>query len=199
MEDESLVVKIKQGSREAFDDLYKKYKRPILNYIYRFIGNHHSAEELAQETFVRVYVNIQTYKPITKFSSWIYRIAGNLAKNFLRHASYDKRALPFKRDSEAGDAEVILPVERIADDSKRPDRHAQSKEEELLVQKAINLLPAQLKEAVILCDIQGFSYNEAADIMDCKPMTVGSRLWRGREKLARSLQYIKNGAKKHEV
>ena len=194
MKDESLVLQVKQGSREAFDDLYKKYKRPILNYIYRFIGNHHLAEELAQEAFVRVYVNIQKYQPVTKFSSWLYKIAGNLAKNFLRHAAYDKRAMPFKKDLEASDLEAILPAECIMDDSKRPDRHAQSKEEERLVQRAINLLPAQLKEAVILCDIEGFSYNEAADIMNCKPMTVGSRLWRGREKLAKSLQHIKDGA-----
>lgn len=194
MKDESLVLQVKQGSREAFDALYQKYKRPILNYIYRFIGNHHSAEELTQEAFVRVYINIQKYQPRAKFSSWLYKIAGNLAKNFLRHASYDKRALPFKKDPQASDSEVILPAECITDDSRRPDRHAQSKEEELLVQQAINLLPAQLKEAVILCDIKGFSYDEAADIMNCKSMTVGSRLWRGREKLAKSLKHIRNGA-----
>jgi DNA-directed RNA polymerase specialized sigma24 family protein len=64
------------------------------------------------------------------------------------------------------------------------------------VQQAINRLPARLKEAVVLCDIKGFSYGEAADIMSCKPMTVGSRLWRGREKLTKLLQHISNGERK---
>jgi RNA polymerase sigma-70 factor, ECF subfamily len=193
MKDENLVLQVKQGNREAFDELYQKYKRPILNYIYRFIGNRHSAEELTQETFVRVYMNIRNYQPRAKFSSWVYRIAGNLAKNFLRHASYDKRALPLKKDSQADDSEAVSIVEYIADNAKRPDEHAQSKEEELLVQQAIGMLPTNLKEAVILCDIKGFSYGKAADIMNCNPMTVGSRLWRGREKLAKLLEYIRNG------
>jgi RNA polymerase sigma-70 factor, ECF subfamily len=196
MKDENLVLQVKQGNREAFDELYQKYKRPILNYIYRFIGNRHSAEELTQETFVRVYMNIRNYQPRAKFSSWVYRIAGNLAKNFLRHASYDKRALPLKKDSQADDSEAVSIVEFIADNAKRPDEHAQSKEEELLVQQAIGMLSMNLKEVVILCDIKGFSYGEAADIMNCSPMTIGSRLWRGREKLAKLLEYIRNGERK---
>jgi RNA polymerase sigma-70 factor, ECF subfamily len=196
MKDEILVLQVKQGSREAFDDLYSRYKRPILNYIYRFIGNHHSAEELTQEAFVRAYVNIQRYQPRAKFSSWLYKIAGNLARNFLRHASYEKRALPFKKDAQAGDSEMIQPSECIMDDSKRPDRYVQAKEEEYLLQRAINMLPAQLRQAVILCDIEGFSYNDAADIMGCRPMTVGSRLWRGRERLAGLLSHIRDGARR---
>ena len=196
MKDEMLVLQVKQGDREAFDELYQKYKRPILNYIYRFIGNSHSAEELTQETFVRVYMNIGKYQPRAKFSSWVYRIAGNLAKNFLRHASYDKRAFHIKKDLDAGDSEAISPVEYIADSSKQPDEHAQSKEHELIVQQAISRLPVKLKEAVMLCDIKGFSYGEAADIMNCSPMTVGSRLWRGREKLSKLLQHISNGERK---
>ncbi len=196
MKDEMLVLQVKQGDREAFDELYQKYKRPILNYIYRFIGNSHSAEELTQETFVRVYMNIGKYQPRAKFSSWVYRIAGNLAKNFLRHASYDKRALPIKKDLDAGDSEAISPVEYITDSSKQPDEHAQSKEHEQIVQQAINRLPVKLKEAVILCDIKGFSYGEAADIMNCSPMTVGSRLWRGRERLTKLLQHVSNGERK---
>ncbi|MFA5069162.1 MAG: sigma-70 family RNA polymerase sigma factor [Candidatus Omnitrophota bacterium] len=189
MEDESLVLKIKQGDRQAFDEIYQKYKRPILNYIYRFIGSLHSAEELTQETFVRVYINIHKYEPRAKFTSWVYRIAGNLARNFLRHASYDKRISVFIKDAESGEGRHASVVENIADNRGRPDRQAQSKEEQDLVQRAIDELPARLKEAVILCDIEGFSYDEAADIMDCRPMTVGSRLSRGRQRLAKLLCY----------
>jgi RNA polymerase sigma-70 factor, ECF subfamily len=194
MKDEDLVVQVKKGDRQAFDKLYQKYKRPILNYVYRFIGNVHSSEELTQEAFIRVYMNIHKYEPRAKFSSWVYKIAGNLAKNFLRHASYDKRAFAVKKDPHDRASETISVTEYLSDNSNRPDRHAQSKEEEVLVQNAIDLLPGKLKEAVILCDIKGCSYDEAAEIMNCNPMTVGSRLWRGREKLAKSLQFIKNGA-----
>lgn len=195
MEDDILVVQAQHGSREAFDRLYEKYKRPILAYIYRFIGNRHSAEELAQEAFVRAYLNIKKYKPKAKFSSWLYKISGNLAKNFLRHASYDKRELPANQGIRPDGIDQQMPFENIADNSSRPDRQAQSRETEAIVQDAISLLPMQLKEAVILCDINGFSYDEAAKIMNCRPMTVGSRLWRGREKLSKSLAHIKHEEK----
>ncbi|MDD5504854.1 MAG: sigma-70 family RNA polymerase sigma factor [Candidatus Omnitrophica bacterium] len=193
MEDESLVLRIKQGDRQAFDEIYQKYKRPILNYIYRFIGSLHSAEELTQEAFVRVYVNIHKYEPKAKFSSWLYRIAGNLARNFLRHASYDKRMPVFTEPAKSGEQQHISVAENIADNTGRPDKQAQSKEEQSLVQKAIDQLPEHLKEAVILCDIEGFSYDEASDIMRCRPMTVGSRLSRGRQKLAKLLRYTGDG------
>jgi RNA polymerase sigma-70 factor, ECF subfamily len=195
MEDDILVVQAQHGSREAFDRLYEKYKKPILNYIYRFIGNRHSAEELAQEAFVRAYLNIKKYKPKAKFSSWLYKISGNLAKNFLRHASYDKRLMPASQGITPDAIEHQLPFENIADNSSRPDSRAQARETEAIVQDAISLLPIQLKQAVILCDINGFSYEEAAKIMDCRPMTVGSRLWRAREKLSNSLAHIKHEEK----
>lgn len=193
--DDILVEKAKAGERAAFDELYQKYKRPILNYIYRFIGNFAQAEELTQEVFVRAYINIHRFEPRAKFSSWLYRIAANLSKNFIRHAQYEKRLLPVKKDSYAGDELGLGFVENIEDKAKRPDEAAQVAETERLVQEAINRLPAHLKEVLILCDIEGFSYEEAAKIMGCRPMTVGSRLWRAREKLSKLLGYLKNGDK----
>lgn len=193
MDEVNLIIRAKQGEREAFDKLYEKYKRPILNYIYRFIGNLSSAEELTQESFVRAYINIHRFTPKAKFSSWIYKIAANLSKNYLRHASYEKRALPVKKVSYNGSETELEPIDRIEDKARKPDESAQDKEIVGLVQRAINELPAHLKEALILCDIKGLSYEEAAKIMRCKPMTVGSRVWRGREKLSKLLNHIKNG------
>jgi len=193
MDEEKLVFRAKEGQREAFDKLYQKYKRPILNYIYRFIGNYANAEELTQEAFVRAYMNIAKFEHRAKFSSWLYRIAANLAKNYLRHASYDKRAEPIRRDSYDGYKDVKHVIDTLEDTAKRPDELAQRGETERFVQEAIDKLPVSLKEAVILCDIEGFSYEEAAKIMSCRPMTVGSRLWRGRERLAALLRHIKNG------
>jgi len=193
MEDESIVIRAKEGDREAFNELYHAYKRPILNYLYRFIGNRHCAEELTQETFIRAYLNLHRYEPRAKFSSWLYRIAGNLARNFLRHASYDKRVRPVKADPYAGTTGEILSTENIGSEAKTPGEHAHAKEIKVLIQQAIDKLPVHLKEAVILCDIKELSYEEAAKIMKCRPMTVGSRLWRGRKKLSELLNYLKNG------
>lgn len=188
-----LVEKAKAGERAAFDELYQKYKRPILNYIYRFIGNFAQAEELTQETFVRAYINIHRFEPRAKFSSWLYRIAANLSKNFFRHAQYEKRLLPFKKGSYSGDEEGPGLIENIKDKTRGPDKLAQAAEIKSMVGKAIERLPDHLKEVLILCDIKGFSYEEAAEIMACKPMTVGSRLYRAREKLSRLLSHLKNG------
>lgn len=193
MEDENIVIRAKEGDREAFNELYYAHKRRILNYLYRFIGNHHCAEELTQETFIRAYLNLHRYEPRAKFSSWLYRIAGNLARNFLRHASYDKRVSPVKADPYANAAGEILFIENIGSEAKNPGEHAHEKEIKVLIQQAIDKLPAYLKEAVILCDIKELSYEEAAKIMKCRPMTVGSRLWRGRKKLSELLNYLKNG------
>jgi RNA polymerase sigma-70 factor, ECF subfamily len=192
MNDDILVQEAQAGSREAFERLYEKYKKPIFNYIYRFINNRHSAEELAQEAFIRAYVNIKKYKPKAKFSSWLYKISGNLAKNFLRHASYDKRVVRINKNQGQAGPEQDITVESMVDHENRPDRNAQTREIEGIVQDAISQLPAQLKQAIILCDISGFSYDEAASIMDCRPMTVGSRLWRARERLSRLLDHIKH-------
>jgi len=194
MEDE-LILRAKKGDKEAFDELYQKYKRPILNYVYRFIGNRANAEELTQEAFVRSYINLHRFEPRAKFSSWLYRIAGNLAKNYIRHAQYEKRAHSIKHRTYDGSDEEFEIIDSIKDKAKRPDESAESKETDALVQDAINELPAQFKEVLILCDLEGFTYEEAAKIMRCKPMTVGSRLWRAREKLAKMLHFIKNGEK----
>lgn len=193
MDEGNLIIRATQGDREAFDELYRKYKRPILNYIYRFIGNLSSAEELTQEAFVRAYINIHRFVPKAKFSSWLYRIAANLSKNYLRHASYEKKAAPVKVISSNGSETELEPVDGIEDKARKPDELVQDKETQELVQEAINKLPAHLKEALILCDIEGLSYEEAANIMKCKAMTVGSRIWRGREKLSKLLNHIKNG------
>ena len=192
MNDINLIERSKQGDRDAFDELYQKYKRPILNYIYRFIGNRSQAEDLTHEVFIRAYVNISKFKPFGKFSSWLYRIAGNLAKNHLRHASYDKRASTITRQTYEGQQE-LSPVDMLEDKKASPHEAALSREYKALIQDAINNLAPSLKEAVILCDIQGFSYEEAAKVMRCRPMTVGSRLWRGRKNLTKQLKYIKNG------
>ncbi len=185
--DDELVAKAKKGDRQALDGLYNKYKRPILNYIYRLIGDFHQAEELTHETFIRVYTNIDRYIKKAKFSSWVYTIAGNLAKNSLRDRSYiEKVSIDKKIAKEEGEISLL---DVIADETKRPDDHILKKEKERLVQQGIDKLKPKHKQVIILCDIQELSYEDVAMILKCPPATVGSRLSRARENLARILRF----------
>ena len=188
--DDELVEKAKKGDRAAFDELYKKYRRPILNYIYRLIGDLSQAEELTQETFIRVYTNIGRYVKKTKFSSWVYTIAGNLAKNFLRDTSYVTEVSIDKEIKEEQEGKITL-LDVIADKAKGPDKETLKKETETLIQKGLNKLRPKHKDVIILCDIEGLSYEEVARILKCPPATVGSRLSRARENLARILGILK--------
>ncbi len=188
--DDGLVEKAKKGNRAAFDELYNKYKRPILNYIYRLIGDLSQAEELTQETFIRVYTNIGRYVKKGKFSSWVYAIAGNLAKNFLRDTSYVTEVSIDKEIQEEQKGKITL-LDVIADKTKGPDKETLKKETERLIQRGLNKLKPKHKDVIILCDIEGLSYGEVARILKCRPATVGSRLSRARENLARILGILK--------
>ena len=160
-----MVLRAKAGERKAFNELYQRYKRPILNHVYRFIGNFAHAEELTQEAFVRAYLNIHRYEPRAKFSSWLYQIATNLAKNFLRDTYRERRQIISAEESATDAKSQQRLIESIEDQAKKADEALQQKETEGLIQEAINQLPHHLKEALILCDIEGISYEEAAKIM----------------------------------
>jgi len=182
LQDEELVRKAKAGDKRSFEVLYHRYKRQIYNYALRLIGNSSEAEDVAQETFVRAYLNIKTYRPMGKVTNWFYAIAGNLAKNILRSRDYWK-TLPLEKREPLGDDEVEL-INVLPDTSQRPDEAAGRKEIEEKVQQALNTLPEKFKMAIILCDIEELSYEEAAKVLNCDKMTVGSRLSRARAMLA---------------
>lgn len=175
--DKYLVQKAREGDRSAFEELYTRYKKPIYNYIYRLIGNRAVAEELAQETFIKVYTNISSYRPTGKVSSWIYSIAGNLAKNELRSRGYRKAV---SLEAKISDDEKLKLKDMLANGSFKPDEIAQNRELRERIQKVINMLDVKHKEVLVLCDVQGLSYEEAAEVMDCSVGTVASRLSRAR-------------------
>ncbi len=176
--DEILIQKAKSGDRKAFEALYQKYKRPILNFAYRLIGNKETAEEITQETFVRVYLNLARFDPRGKVSSWIYTIAGNLAKNELRDKKYfhdislDKVIF--------GDDKKIRLRDVVLEGKDKPDKVLEDKELQDQIQKVIDAIPARYREVLVLCDVQGLSYEEAARIVGCSVGTIASRLSRAR-------------------
>jgi RNA polymerase sigma-70 factor (ECF subfamily) len=178
LSDRYLVQKAREGDRPAFEELYHRYKKPIFSYVCRMIGDRAVAEELTQEAFIRVYMNLANYRPTGKVSSWIYMIAGNLAKNELRNRDY-RKALSL--EATVSEDEKLTLGNLLADDARGPDEIAQNKELKQCIEKVIHKLPLHHKEVLVLCDVQGLSYEEAAEVLDCSVGTIASRLSRARE------------------
>jgi RNA polymerase sigma-70 factor (ECF subfamily) len=181
--DEELISRFQNGDAYAFDLLVRRYKDPLLNFIYRFLGDLVEAEDIVQETFYRVYKNKHYYKEVAKFSTWIYTIAGNLAKTELRRR---KRRKVFSIHKETStEKELELP-----DLKSDPEKEVNTVVTEKIIQKAITNLPQKFREVIVLRDIQGFSYEEISSIIKVPLGTVKSRVNRARLKLQEELSFL---------
>lgn len=180
--DEELIVGFQKGNAAAFDVLVGRYKDPLTNYVFRFLGDRDECSDVVQETFVRVYQNRDSYKPIAKFSTWIYTIATNVAKSRLRRRGLI-HFISFinRRDDELG-------VFEVPDESSRADLRLESSMEEQRIQKALDALPLKYRQVVVLRDVQDLSYEEIADITGVTLGTVKSRINRARLKLQEMLK-----------
>ena len=188
--DQGLMFKAQQGDPSAVAELYDRYQRKMLNYLYRITGNQEVAEDMVQETFVRVVRHLHSYRPTGSVGGWIYRIARNLALNELRYRrTADQVSLDEPLPNE--DGEGVDRAEVIPCPGPKPDEEANRNEVERTVQEALLKISPAYREALILCDIQGHSYKEACEILHCPIDTVASRLARGRGKLAELLGYWK--------
>ncbi len=181
--DEVLISRFQQGDNYAFDLLVKRYKDPLINFIYRFLGSQTDAEDVLQETFLRLYKNKHYYKEIAKFSTWIYTIAGNLAKTELRK----RRRRTFFSINQYGGEEKDYD---IPDDSNNPEQETNTQITDDIIQEAIERLSPKFKEVIILRDIQGFSYDEISEMIKVPLGTVKSRVNRARLKLQADLQHL---------
>lgn len=181
--DEELIARFQDGDTYAFDLLVKRYKEPLLNFVFRFLGERTEAEDIVQETFLRLFKNKHYYKEVAKFSTWIYTIAGNLAKTELRKR---KRRKLFSISH-------YMQTEKdydIPDESSSPERDTNSIITDKIIQKAIDKLSPKFKQVIILRDIQQFSYEEIAEIVDIPLGTVKSRVNRARLKLQEDLKHL---------
>ena len=181
--DEQLIAKFQLGDLQAYDILVRRYKDQLLNFVYRFVGNRTDAEDIVQETFLRVYKNKHMYKEIAKFSTWVYTIAGNLAKTELRRRKRHKIFSVSNFVNEERDYD-------IPDPEHSPEQKVDSALQEGIIQKAIEKLPVKFKEVIILRDIQGFAYEEISQILSIPLGTVKSRVNRGRLKLQEDLKFL---------
>ena len=184
--DEELIIAFQNGNVAAFNELVLRYKDKLVNFLYRYTGNRDDAEDLAQDTFVKLYRSKHLYKEIAKFSTWFYTIAINTAKTDSRKKNrYNSISLSEFDPDEDKDYELTANV--IS-----PEDSANASMEHHYIQKAIDGLEDYFKEVIILRDIQDLDYDEIAQITGLPLGTVKSRINRGREKLKKSLSKIYN-------
>ena len=185
MSDEDLMSQFQMGTVEAFDILVSRYKDPLTNYIYRFLGDMKECEDLLQETFLRVYRNRHSYRRIAKYSTWLYTIAGNLARSEYRKRK--RRRLYSLQSVNRDDEEYEV---EIPDETFSPDKHTESTIQDFFIQEALSQIPEEFREVVVLRDVQQLAYEEIAEITGLPMGTVKSRINRGRTKLQHLLNEI---------
>ena len=181
--DMALVQRVKQGDRSAFDLLVVKYQHKILNLIMRYVKDPSEAMDVAQEAFIKAYRAVPAFRGDSAFYTWLYRIAINTAKNHLVAA----RRRPKSLDFELLDSEGFEPFAALRDGDS-PEHLALTDEIGETINKAIEGLPDELRTAILLREIEGMSYEEIAQAMDCPVGTVRSRIFRAREAIDKKLK-----------
>ena len=179
LSDHELVIIAKSGDEAAFSELMKRHYKGVLNYIYRFTNGREGSEDLAQEVFLRVYKSLGKYKPDAKFSTWLYKIATNLCLTNL------KKKNPNISLDELEENSPGLPDSK----AQNPYDNMYRKEIKKNVLNAINRLPEKERIALTLTKYEGFSYIEAADVLNCSVGAVKTHIYRGRMKL---VDYLKD-------
>ncbi len=173
-DDFSLIKRFIDGEESVFAELMKRHKDKVRNIIYVTLTNSDLVDDIAQEVFITVYKNLKNFRFESQFTTWIYRITINKCKDHLRKKNIRKIFLPLKEEEE----EPVF--ESIDEDS----------DIKQIVRNAIAALPDKLRIPIVLKDLEGFSYQEIAEAMQCEIGTVKSRIFRAREALKKALQPI---------
>jgi len=181
--DHELVRRVQRGDSAAFDLLVRKYQHRIAALIGRYISDWSECQDVAQETFLRAYRAIASFRGDAQFYTWLHRIAVNTAKNHL--VSHNRR--PPTDDIDAADAEQFESGMRLRD-TDTPERELMRQEIERTVMRVVDGLPEELRTAITLREVDGLSYEEIAQRMDCPIGTVRSRIFRAREAIDAELQ-----------
>ncbi len=181
MDDSGVVNAFLAGEERAFQELVERYQVRLLNFIYRTIGDRERAEDLVQEVFIRVYRHLHRFDQSKKFSTWVYTIASNLAKNELRNRS--RNPLVFFQAIKKNWQDEERPLQ-FEDALSRPDDLYRKRHLRELVEEATAQLPEHHRQVFVLRELEGKSYEEIAEITDCNLGTVKSRLNRARNAFA---------------
>lgn len=182
--DRADMERLRAGQDAALNDLMERHATPIYHFLCRMIGNEDDANDLVQETFVRVFRSREGFRTGQKFSSWLYTIAANLARNHFRwrnrHPNVSLEAENAETQQSIGDT---VPTAKPA-----PNEEALARERILTVRKAVETLPEEMREAIVLCEWEDLSIAEAATILETTPKAVESRLYRARQMLRERLK-----------
>ena len=186
--DHSLFIdKLKAGDTAAFEMLVERYSGDIYALLYRLTQNAEEAADLTQDTLMRVVRSIKGFRGDSELKTWLFRIAINESRNRFRWWKRRRRDSTISIDMTVGDSDTPL-SDMLADDSVSPEDQALSREREYAIHKALADIPETFREAVILCDIEGLSYDETAAALGVGLGTVKSRISRGRDELRRRLK-----------
>jgi RNA polymerase sigma-70 factor (ECF subfamily) len=172
-----------KGDQQAFVEIVDLYKDKIYHLGYRMLNNRHEAEDIVQETFLRVFKSLDRYDPNQKFSTWIYRIATNLCIDRLR-----KRKPIYSLDADMNDQEGLDGYSLIPSDDRTPESELMISETKQIVYDAIDSLPAKYKSVMILRYLEDMSLQEISDVLEMPVTTIKTRVHRGRDFLRKKLE-----------
>jgi len=185
--DQQLVERAQRGDKQAFDLLVIKYQRRLVRLLSQFIRDSAEVEDIAQETFIKAYRSLPSFRGDSAFYTWLYRIGINAAKNFL--VAQKRRASNTANSLDIEDAENFEEGGQLRELS-TPESELISKQIAQTVHQALNELPEELRTAITLREIEGLSYEEIASVMSCPTGTVRSRIFRAREVISVKLQSV---------
>ena len=181
--DRALVERVQNGDKRAFDLLVRKYQHKVIALVSRYVRSHAECEDIAQESFIRAWRALGSFRGDSAFYTWLYKIAVNTAKNHL--VAMGRR--PPTDDVDAEDAVFMAGAERMQD-SATPEREMMRQEIEQSVFSTVQALPEELRTAITLREVGGLSYDEIAEAMGCPIGTVRSRIFRAREAIDEKLR-----------
>lgn len=181
--DLELVQRIQTGDKKSFDILVLKYQHKVINLVLRYVHDHDTAQDVTQEAFIKAYRGLKNFRGESAFYTWLYRIAINTAKNYLVSQS---RRLP-DTDIDVEDAEQFS-GESALKEYATPEREVLTAEIQMAVTQSIDALPEDLRTAIMLRELEGMSYEEIAETMECPIGTVRSRIFRARESIDKVLR-----------
>lgn len=182
--DRELVAIAINGFDGSFEELVRRYQRPISAYVYRMVGNYESALDLTQEIFIKVYNSLRRYRAEFKFSTWIYKIAHNAAVDHLRRSATREQSLVATHEGESFD----LPIESA---HLTPEQESERRERSTEIESVVRALPANYRELIILRHSQDLSYEEIVEVTGLPLGTVKNRLFRAREMMRQ--QFVGRG------